>query len=210
MSEQVAGQPVPRVAELAWLVTVWAFTVGTSTTCYPSRVLEPSLSCSIVLDPKNMSVIARTNTLLSFSAPSILRYLSRNFPRNRAPSGPLLYVLSPAQNLDSTELSNLVSHLTSIPNSVGCLGAILPVSVGGFPHSFYSTTLSLAQFHPHNALAFRSIVPGKPHAQVGSWHGGRNSEKVDSWPNLEVTAQLDAPPWQQGIPSLPPEVESFR
>lgn len=153
----------------------------------------------------------RANTLLSFSASSILRRLSRYYPQNSTSLGPLLYVLSPSSSLPPSELSNLVSFLTSIPNSVGCIGASLPITVNGFPHHGEVTGLSLAQFNRSGVSTFRSIIPGRPQAQVGRWHGVRKAEALDIRALEDGEMLAGSPPWRkQQRPPIPLDIQIFQ
>lgn len=154
---------------------------------------------------------ARTNTLVSSSIPSVLRYLSGRFSPNRTSSQPLLYVLSPAHSLPAEELSSIVSFLTSVPNSVGCLGSTLPLSVRGLSHRTSTTVLSLAQFDSTKASTFRSEIPGKPEAQVGRWHRILKADDPTILTPPIERGPLSHPPWLQGESfSIPSELFNFR
>ena len=108
------------------------------------------------------------STVISQSTPSILKHLSGILSVAASSQYALLYVLSPAPSLPDGHLSDLVTTLTSVPHSVGCLSPGLPLK-----SREATTTVSLAFFERNNSMLFRSTLPGRQPTSVGRWHSNR-------------------------------------
>lgn len=113
----------------------------------------------------NRKMVLSTSTIISQSTPSILKHIANTLAKSAQSPHALLYVLSPASSLPESHLSDLVTTLTSVPNSVGCISAPLPLR-----SRESATAVSLALFkHPKNT-PFRSTIPGRQPTSVGRWH----------------------------------------
>jgi hypothetical protein len=108
-------------------------------------------------------------TILARTPAALLSYLSQ-LPSSYS-KNVVLFALS--ANVDSSQLSSLVSRLTSLsPQSVGCLSA--PLNLYGYDTENL-IACSLAAFKPEDCVPFRSTIPGIPKAQVGRWHAIRET-----------------------------------
>ncbi|KZT09087.1 uncharacterized protein LAESUDRAFT_712239 [Laetiporus sulphureus 93-53] len=149
------------------------------------------------------------STILSKSSSEILSHLSRI--RSSFSSQITFFALSVSSSHDASEVSSLVSHLTSLTEqSVGCLSSQLDNGMLSREGAF---SCSVAVFDKSSATPFRSTVPGRQAAQVGRWHSNRRSDD---------NGRADAPSHRNGLHwddvwaknsreyALPPEIQSLQ
>ncbi|KAI0917578.1 hypothetical protein AcW1_007253 [Taiwanofungus camphoratus] len=114
------------------------------------------------------------STILSRTTSDIISHLAHI--RASFASHVALFTLSVSPHSDSSEVSALVSTLTSLSShSAGCLSANLNPENSIKEHIL----CSVAIFDSGKATPFRSTIPGKPAVQVGRWHSFRKRDEQD-------------------------------
>jgi hypothetical protein len=125
----------------------------------------------------------QAKSIFARNVSDILRSL-RKLPLLASKSHTVLFSVSPAPSWPEQSLAELVTHLTSLPRSLGCLSA--PVRLYGDAKSPQTaerslseyTLCSVAIFDSQAATSFRSTIPGRSIPQVGRWHAFRNPEEA--------------------------------
>lgn len=114
---------------------------------------------------------------LSRSVPEILHRLGKLSTLDLQ-AHTVLFSISPAPSCSNTELTELVTLITALPSTLGCLSA--PVNLRGPMKPTHAeagyTLCSVAVFDRQNVTPFRSTIPGKEATQVGRWHAFRKGE----------------------------------
>jgi len=153
-------------------------------------------------------VFQTCTTIIAKTPVALLSHLGR-LPKVYA-ENPLLFTLS--TNIDSSELSTLVSRLTSLSSqTIGCLSA---------PVEDHGISCSLASFDKHYAVPFRSTIAGRPASQVGRWHSFRVRDQGSSSASLDGAQPGGLPGgvidweevWGRSVRCdvLPPELDTIR
>ncbi|KDQ62165.1 hypothetical protein JAAARDRAFT_189527 [Jaapia argillacea MUCL 33604] len=149
-----------------------------------------------------------TSTILSRTPAALLSYLS-TLPKSFS-GHPILFALATSTTGTESDLSSLVSHLTSISSqSIGCLSAPAPHSPS---HTWISC--SIAVFDKRIVTPFRSTIPGRAAVQVGRWHAFRKKGDVVSpgqEAGLEENVNWDDV-WNKNVEqkALPDELQSLK
>ncbi|KAH9933271.1 hypothetical protein B0H21DRAFT_84025 [Amylocystis lapponica] len=149
------------------------------------------------------------STMLSRTTSDILSHVSKI--RLSYTSHIPLFTLSVPHHLSASDLSALVSQLTSLSgDAVGCLSTPIPSQD---PQWADYMSCSVAMFEKDRATSFRSTIPGKQAAQVGRWHTSRKDEGLNAGTREVDTENLN---WQDvwsrttNDYALPPEVQNLR
>ena len=150
-------------------------------------------------------VLQTCTTVIARTPAALLSHLGR-LPKVYT-ENPLLFTLS--TNIDSSELSTLVSRLTSLSSqTIGCLSA---------PLEDHRISCSLASFDKRYSVPFRSTIAGRPAPQVGRWHSFREREQ-DASPGGVQPGGLPGSDidweevWGRSVQrgALPPELDTTR
>lgn len=125
----------------------------------------------------------------------------------------LLFSLAPSPDVSQNDLSELVQALNAHPRTVGCLSASHHELLEPRAHQKRPTHVSIAAFHRHLVVPFRSTIPGKEPTQVGRWHAFRKRE--DATAHAQLPEQSTGVDWERiwakkETAEVPPELEELR
>lgn len=166
---------------------------------------------------KTMYVAAKS--CFARSAPDLLRHLGKLSSTLELESHTVLFSISPAPSCSNATLTDLVTRLTSLPSSLGCLSAPVGLRVHAKTESAAErgldeyTLCSVAVFNREDATPFRSTIPGREAPQVGRWHAFRKGKdaKLDDHQLPDAGVDWESVWAQRESPqALPEELRQLR